>query len=637
MRHSLPILLLVLAASVASAQDLEVFQDLEEITARIPNLGEKPHKVLIDAHGGFFQPEVVIFKDVETGKEIWSLSRELCIDMAHTGRRPAWSGNGQHISFRGNQAFWSFSHRAIRKRTWAGYSYIANADGSKKRPVYASVDGKVQQFNCAKYNMWDVKKPGTWYTITKGVLWRVTVKDGLTESVAEAIFTFPSTAGKVIQEISDENFMLVEESGKTPNCYVLDLNRDPKDAGFCMSYPLKGEVHSGSFRFKRSRRIVTGGYEFRKGVTGRISLGFSTGKLVPEKFKVHITEGRRMGHLWFGPPDDRVGFFGKYKDKRGLFLQMPGAEPVRIAVVPDGHATWCGRDPEWFFGAVGPGRTRDKQYARKLLACNADGKTIEIVCTPYDRRRPGAKTYMTIPLPTQSRDGNKCWYHSSMLLPDNKYTGSYIAVHRRPRPPVALKTSAVGERVTLEWTPHAVNFEVKGYHVYRMDDAGKTWIELTDAAVAATTFTDTTARPGRDYTYAVTAEEWSLLESDVTSPTVMVGKKKRFVAPATGKPVSGWDKTPPRPVANFTATKRADGLILLKWNRNKDRDFRHYQLYASPEGKPAVSQKRLLVSPPHGETFYLDWSAPKGRPMHYAITTVDRQGNESPAVYASLE
>ena len=630
------IVLLIAVATPAAAQEFEVFQGLDEATSRIPRYEPKPTKTLIDAHGGYFQSEIIIFKDVETGKEVWSLSRELCRDMAHTGRRPAWSGRGRYISFRGNQAFWSFEHNAIRKRTWAGYSYIANADGSKKRPVFATVDGKIRQFNCPKYNMWDVKRPATWYTITGGVLWRLTIAAGVTENKAEPIYAFPNKQGKVIQEISDDDYMLVEESGKTPNCYVINLNRDPKDPKFCMTYPLKGEVHSGSFRFKRSRKVVTGGYEFRKGVTGKICLSFENDKLEPTTLDIHITEGRRMYHLWYGPPDDRVAYHGKYNGKMGLWLQKPGKVPVLMADVPDGHATWCGRDPEWFFAAVGPGRTPDAKYARRLLAGNADGKTVEIVCTPFDRRRPGVKNYGSIPLPTQSRDGNKCWFHSSMLLPDNKYTGSFIAVHRRPRAPVALTLKRAANGITIGWTPHAVNYEVKGYHVYRMDDEGKTWAELTDAAVAGTTFTDTAARLGRDYTYAVTAEEWSRLESDVTSPTVTVSMKKRYLGKPVGKPVSGWDRIPPNAVANVRAAKRDDGLIALTWDRNTDKDFRYYNIYASSQGRPAVEQKRLLVSPPHDETLYIDWTAPKNTKMFYAIVAVDRQGNASSPAYAEI-
>ena len=629
------------AAGELAAQELPVFQNLDEVTSRIPNLKDKPFKALIDASGGFLQSEVILFKDVETGREVWSLSREECTDMAHTGRRPAWSCDGRHISFKGNQVFWNLENNQLWQRGWAGYSYVANADGSRKRPLWATVDGaspaeagattraggKVRKFNCDKYNMWDAKTPDTWYCTQKGQLWRVTVGESLTDSRAEAIFTFPNAASKVIQEISDSNFMLVEEEGAQAGCYVINLNKDPKDPHFCLTAPLKGAIHSGSFRFLRGMKVVTGGYEDKAlKAQGGVVLSFEdpdASGLKPlarnPEADAFPSEGVEMWHLWHGPPDDRVGFFGEYKGKGGLWLQLPHQVPVLMADVPDGHVTWCGRDPEWFFAAVGPGRTADKQYERRLLACSADGKTVKIVCTPFDRRRPGGtEDYGAIPLPTQSRDGNKCWYHSSMLLSTSKNTGSYIAVLRRPYPPTEVSV-AVADGTTVKWKPHVLSNEVKGYHVYYSADGGKTFWEVTTEAVPGTEFK--CPEIVDDAIYAVTAEEWSRLESDVATTS-------------TGGKATGWDKTPPAKASGFKA-EVVDGLIRLSWQECADRDFRYYNIYASSVAQPKIEQKRLLVSPPHDETGYVDWTAPKGKPVFYAITVVDRQGNESEPAYAS--
>jgi hypothetical protein len=639
MRSIVAVLTCVAAAAGAMAQadpgKLEVFQDLDEATSRIPRLAAKPHEKLLKACGGEIQNEVMIFKDAETGKEVWSLTREQCNEMAHTGRRPAWSCNGQFISFKGNAAFWNPTENAVRKRAWAGYTYIANADGSHKRALYATLDGKVSNYNCNQYNMWDANVANAWYCVVEDKLIRVLIADGLTDSKAEAVYTFPNAAAKVIQEISDGNFMLIEEKGDKPNCYVVNLNRAPSDPHFCLTYPLKGAIHSGSFRFMRSKKIVHGGYE---DIKGGVVLSFADETRLtpadPAEAEVHVTAGRQMDHLWYGLPDDRVGFFGKYNGKHGLWMQLPGEVPVLMADVPDGHVTWCGRDPEWCFAAVGPGSIRDKQYDRRLLACNADGKTVEIVCTPYDRRRPGPTGYGSIPLPTQSRDGNKCWFHSSMLMPTNDYTGSYVAVFHKPRPPAVVTVVGMPRGLKIRWTPHPVSFEVKGCRVYRADEDGVR--ELTREALKATEFADTTIRPGGTYSYFVTSEEWSRLESDVSSPviTVQYGEQgPALVDSAAG--TSGWDTAPPAEVKQFTA-KITDGLVDLNWRTNADPDLRYYNIYASSQAAPDAVQQRLLVSPTHDQTRYLDWSAPAGGPMYYAITAVDRQGNESKPVFAQL-
>ena len=442
-----------LVAGGGHAQDadkFEVFQDLDEATSRIPRIENKPYKALIDAHGGFFQSEVIIFKDVETGNEVWSLSREACTEIANIERRTAWSCNGQYISFIGNTVFLNYTNNKLWKRTWSGYNYIGSADGSKKRKLWAKVGGRLRMFQ-DKFNNWDAKRPKTLYYCggegERDALWRVKLGDGVKDSTAEIIYRFPTKLFKVIQEISDENFMLVEERGDKPNCYVINLNRDPKHPKFCLTYPLKGMVHPGSFRFRRSGRYVTGGYEWRKGLKGGINLRFDENRLWAEKISTHITKDRRMGHLWYGQPDDRVGFFGKYKGKMGLWLQMPGKIPVMMADVVDGHVSWCGHDPEWFFGAVGTGVSPQKEYNRRLLACNADGKTVKIICTPFDRRRPGKPNYASIPRPNQSPDATKSWFHSSMLLPDNKYIGSYIGVFRRPYAPESVSMKTVLSRL----------------------------------------------------------------------------------------------------------------------------------------------------------------------------------------------
>jgi len=621
--------------------ELKVYQDLEEVTLRIRNLRNKPYLELIEANDGFFQSEVMIFKDLETGNEIWSLTREECTDLANIERRTAWSCNGQYISFIGNMAFLDYATGKIRRGRWAGHSYIANSDGSKRRKLWGMTDGNLRTFE-DKFNNWDAARPNVLYYPGGDKLWRITLGGGVKDNKAEPVHTFRDERGRIVQEVSDENFMLIEESGEKPNCYVVNLNVDPSDPHFVLSYPLKGEVHPGSFRFMRSKRAIRGHYE-RGGQAAGISLVFDEQKIEPAEYvEVHITEGRRMHHLWYGSPDDRVGFFGTYKGRSGLFLQMPGQRPVMMGDTPDGHVSWCSHDPEWFFAAVGPGGRReygDPQYVRRIVACNADGKTVKILCTPFDRRRGGRRGYDAIPRPNQSPDATKCWFHSSMLQASDRFTGSYIAVFRRPYPPTELKLSDSANGVELQWTLHELSYEVKGSHVYRSDDGGKTFSELTDEAISETAYADTSVEPGRTYTYAVTCEEYSRLESDVTSPTIAIAVDEKGEAKlvATGEPVRDWDKTVPAKLAGFSAERMKNGLIALEWERSRDKDFRYYNIYASSKGRPDVSQKRLLVSPPYDETRYVDWSAPRKTAMHYAMTVIDRQGNESEPVYVEID
>ncbi len=621
---SIPLLAALLALGLAAslcAQEtgLTVYQELEEVTGRISRLQDKPFQQLVS--DGFYQPEVLIYRDLETGTELWSLTRELCTDLANIERRSAWSCNGQYLSFIGSMAFWNHLTGALHQRRWAGNSYIANADGSGRRKLWGNYEGRLR-LHQEKFNNWDQARPGTLYFTAGDTLWRVTLGRGELDNRSEPIFRFPKPDSKIIQEISDSNFMLVEESGAHPNCYVINLNRDPGDPLFCLTCPLKGEVHPGSFRFMRSRLQIRGGYEDQ-------ALGEILMRVDPEQGRF-IDEpapedpfGVQMAHLWYGPPDDRAGFSGSVRGKpSGLYVQLPGKAPVLLAEVSDGHPSWCGHDPEWFFYSVGT-PTTDSPYSRRLVAGRFDGSQLRIICTPFDRRRGEDEGgYDAIPRPNQSPDATKAWFHSSMLMPTNQYTGSYIAVFRRPYPPVAVEVGGQGEATVVTWRPHALSHEVRGYHVYRSEDDGASFREITPEAVPGTGFADSSARSGKNYLYAVTAEEWSRLESDSART-------------GGGATVKGWDRVSPARLSGFAAERR-EGLIRLSWQASGDRDLRYYNLYASEQGRPAIEQRRRIVSPPHAETGYLDWTAPATGPVWYALTAVDRQGNESEPVYVEL-
>jgi hypothetical protein len=52
-------------------------------------------------------------------------------------------------------------------------------------------------------------------------------------------------------------------------------------------------------------------------------------------------------------------------------------------------------------------------------------------------------------------------------------------------------------------------------------------------------------------------------------------------------------------------------------------------VYASPDGPPEITQAFRIASLPAGHPSYLDWSHGPESTIHYAVTAVDYQGNES--------
>lgn len=665
----------------------EVFQDLEEITSRFGRLKSKPLEELISEDSAY-QPEMVIFRDTETVAELWSFTREECVEYANgdLGRTP-WNCDGSLIAFMGNRAFRAPNGK-IAKVGWSGFSYLMRADGTNPRKFYATNPGGGKTGMQDGFSIWDRKDPAALY-ISRAVktrkgyrqwdrgrnnselyLVRIRMGPGLKKNTIEPLYKFPNGRLKAIHGISDNNRLLIKDrNGKSmqdmPNFYVVDLNKKPAAAGFARYHTLgygglKGyakhdpnnEYRMHAIHISRDGKTVSWGYGSARRSGELVGFSVPADNLEgPPKYGSEKTDqwGQYRSHAggwsdgrqaYYSEPSRQIRDAGGYAGKwvYGIWVRHPGKVPVFMGKsMPNGHCVWNGGDPDWFFAHT---TRNDNQNALKwiewqdaIVAGKADGSVLKIICRPYARRRPGKAPYHGYPRPLQSPDATKCWFHSSMLMPANKFTGSFIAVFRRPHAPVKVTAKRVAVGVALAWTPHSVSREVKGYHVYRGDGSAKGFVEVTKEAIAGTTFTDKTAKRGNSFTYFVTSEEWSRLESDVSSPVVLVSAAGAGrVLKQNG--ISGWDKAPPTPVTGFKVKKAGEGQFALNWTAVADSDLRYYNIYASSAGKLKPEQKRLLVSPPRGETAYLDWTAPPGREIHYAIVAVDRQGNASAPVFA---
>jgi hypothetical protein len=311
-------------------------------------------------------------------------------------------------------------------------------------------------------------------------------------------------------------------------------------------------------------------------------------------------------------------------------------------------AQWRAR-VKWSDGIVfGDVRAPDKSsllcftYSDVRGGTRVDRQTKKLTWSGMDNN--DFRPYTSVPRPLLSRDATKVWFHSCMLMPTEEWTGIYVAVLRNPDPPtdLALDTNATGPGVHLQWKPAAHAVETKGFHVYRIEGASAP-TDLTPKSVPARangaipttiSFTDTTAEPGKAYIYCVTAEEWSTLESSTTSNTLKVTAGDGNAT--SSSPLTDFDKVAPPPVDGFKVTKEPDaaGQYRLSWTASPAADLRYYNIYFSSTGKPEIKQQRLIDSPLPSMTSYLDWSAPASGDAFYAITAVDRHGNQSVPTFA---
>jgi hypothetical protein len=287
-----------------------------------------------------------------------------------------------------------------------------------------------------------------------------------------------------------------------------------------------------------------------------------------------------------------------------------------------GHFGWDGYDPGYVVYDDYP--TGSMQ---QLLEANPDGSSTR----PLVHYVPSNPNYLgNLYGPVQSPDATKV----AFVVPDN-WTSStssvhtYIAVSHRPIPP-GLAVSGTSP-VTLQWTPYLTSREVHGYHVYRSLNGQTAFQEISNGLVSSTSFVDSTASAGQTYFYAVTAEEYSGLESNQFSNIMQVtvgGASSQFAAAGA----TGWDTAAPAPPSNVALSNPAPGVWKLTWAASASLNTRYYNVFYNGGSTPAPTQPFAVDSPPVSETSYIYWQADPSSTPFFGIQAVDRQGNQSSMV-----
>lgn len=186
-----------------------------------------------------------------------------------------------------------------------------------------------------------------------------------------------------------------------------------------------------------------------------------------------------------------------------------------------------------------------------------------------------------------------------------------------PRPPHAEGVTVLAGCVELRWTAPGENIDgsrpanVAGYTVYRAEGNGRPR-KLTASAVEGLRYEDRDFAYGTAYAYAV-----------------------RAVASGTEGAVESGDseslRTTPRDIFPPAAPSglvvlAGDGLVSLSWRPGSERDLDGYRVWRKEAGSPDFTP---LGGGLVREIAFTDASAAKGGTYVYAVSAVDRIGNES--------
>ncbi|MCL5746575.1 MAG: hypothetical protein M1541_22035, partial [Acidobacteria bacterium] len=165
--------------------------------------------------------------------------------------------------------------------------------------------------------------------------------------------------------------------------------------------------------------------------------------------------------------------------------------------------------------------------------------------------------------------------------------------------PAGIQAASVAEGVRLVWKGTAPS-----YRIFRRLDSEKTFSPVAD--VDKTEWVDTAAEFGKPFHYELQAFQKTGETSEALSEISPVFS----IIPA--------DTFPPAVPAGLTAVPSTSSIELL-WDRNTEPDLAGYRIYRD--------SKRIGET---GETpSYGDHDIQSGKQYRYAVSAVDKAGNES--------
>jgi len=186
-----------------------------------------------------------------------------------------------------------------------------------------------------------------------------------------------------------------------------------------------------------------------------------------------------------------------------------------------------------------------------------------------------------------------------------------------PLPPTEVAAAVFSDRIEITWNPPLKNKDqssppnVKGYNIYRSEEGGEPQ-RLNVSLINEEKYDDRNFVFGQTYGYFVRASATDAspyLESEDSEGTEILTK----------------DTFPPEPPKGLISVA-GQNLLAISWDANTEEDLQGYRVWRREEG---AIKFRLLTPDPIKESAYNDRAVEKGKMYAYAVTALDKAGNES--------
>ena len=530
----------------------------------------------------------VMFRDRKYGTGLWMLDNSPSHQYVVTASIwPGWNADGSQLMISGSR----MSAKG-RKSKW-----VCDPDFALMKPMPVPIQP-----------IWDLKDPDVYYYHRRGKVRVANLRTGKDRILAEwkprareRVYGLTKDTGDIFVTDHDGGLWVPYRPGKDslPHVRVLDCyGQAPGGKDMMRSLAISAVTPKGRiFRILVGTRVKT--------ATGRM-----TRVIVPISGRTEYLKTFASGRVTF-PTDARLPATRDLKELFSIYNQYPSCSHGHISYSPDGqYVCWDGQarsyrvrdhgdaqssrlsanggvyhtcwfyDPRFYVTCVRAYRSGyDRAHNGGVMGQVFTDGTWQPVCDIKQRR---AAFYYQGNFATFSRDATKVHYESSMTgIPKN-----YIAVMARPQPPRDVSWRAEGRSVVLRWKAAPHHVETQGYLVYRSDQSGDGYELLTREPVKATSWRDTSLKPGRAYYYVVTALEHCGLESGYSAEAARAGVG---VAPSAA-PLVVYVETEDALVDLYTSDKPGvsrgrDGLGASNW----------YYVYRSPKAKRGVATLTIQV------------------------------------------